>query len=134
MLMWNMDEATIDIEYGRQKKVSTDLKSNHDGAWALVRSAGRGKHMTLVVSASAAGQKCPPFIIIQSVNVIESWIVPFDILNLPNYEITKLCVPIVGKIDEAEMVRGGNRWGGGGTIHIKNARWTLGVYSCLWII
>ena len=39
--------------------------------------------MTLVVAALAGGHKCPPFFIIQGVNVMENLIAPFHIPKLP---------------------------------------------------
>ena len=57
-------------------KVFCDATTHHGGSRSYANHAGSGKHITLVIAASASGLICPPFFIVAGVNVMESWFLP----------------------------------------------------------
>lgn len=62
-LPWNMDEISVNIEFGERSKSCTS-SSTHYGGFNAVTTGGNGKHVTTVVAVSASGLMAPPFLIV----------------------------------------------------------------------
>ena len=63
-------------------RVFCDSKTHHGGARTLAKHAGGGKHITLVIAASASGIVYRPFFIVAGVKVMENWFSPLDVTQL----------------------------------------------------
>lgn len=62
-VLYNMDETSVDSEFGTKIKVFGPSNTNH-GGFNASSTNGKGKHVTAVISCSAEGQKPPPFFIV----------------------------------------------------------------------
>lgn len=74
---WNMDETSVDVEYGEWEKYFTS-SSRHYGGFKAVGKDWNGKHITEVIAASAFGLVAPPFFIVAGKNVMKVWFLPFE--------------------------------------------------------
>lgn len=73
--VWNLDETSIDQEYGKKVKAFCDSRSHHGGSRAA--ATGSGKHVTAVIPTSASGKVCP-FFIAQGKQVMSNWLQPLE--------------------------------------------------------
>lgn len=59
--VWNMDETSVDIEFGQKLKAFVAANSHHGPAKVSTTVSGGGKHVTAVIAISASGLLAPPF-------------------------------------------------------------------------
>lgn len=75
----SMDEANVDVEFGKRVKVFCDSSSHPAGSRADVLCVGGVKHITSFMAAPASGLICPPLFIVQDTNFMSGWLA---LLNL----------------------------------------------------
>ena len=74
---WNMDETSVDVEFGEREKFFT-TSASHSGGYNAVKQGGIGKNITAVFAVSAFGLIAPPLLIVEGKNVMTRWFKPFE--------------------------------------------------------
>ena len=82
--VWNMDESSVETEFGKKTKSYAEARSHHEGSCPVRSSSGLGKHMTAIIAASASGRKAPPFLFVAGKLAMRHWIEQLVVFNRTN--------------------------------------------------